>query len=158
MEDRGSRIEDGWSSGRSSAFDLRSSIFDPRSSILDPPSSLVGPIVVAAEFKLTRADPRALAEQMRQIAAERKSKTPVGSSCGSVFKNPPHDSAGRLIEATGLKGASAGAAEISRKHANYVVNHGGASSADILRLIDRARERVLSAFGIALELEVQIVG
>jgi UDP-N-acetylmuramate dehydrogenase len=117
-----------------------------------------GPIVVAAEFGLTRADPQELAEQMRRIAAERRSKTPVGSSCGSVFKNPPGASAGRLIEAAGLKGCRVGGAEISRKHANYIVNCGGASSDDVLRLIDLARERVVRAFGVALELEVQIVG
>ena len=146
-DDRGLKIEDGgWR------------IESRPSSILHPPSSLRGPIVVAAEFKLTRADPVALAEQMRRIAAERRSKTPVGSSCGSVFKNPPADSAGRLIEAAGLKGTSAGGAEISQKHANYIVNRGGASSDDVLRLIEIARERVAKAFGVELELEVQIIG
>jgi UDP-N-acetylmuramate dehydrogenase len=116
------------------------------------------PIVVAAEFKLTRADTIDLAERMRSIAAERKGKTPVGSSCGSVFKNPPGNSAGRLIEAAGLKGTRVGHAEISPKHANYIVNLGGAASDDILRLIEIARERVVREFGVALELEVQIVG
>jgi UDP-N-acetylmuramate dehydrogenase len=115
-------------------------------------------IVVAAEFGLTRADPQELAEQMRRIAAERRSKTPVGSSCGSVFKNPPGESAGRLIEAAGLKGTRIGGAEISPKHANYIVNCGGASSDDVLRLIELARARVLKEFGVELELEVQIVG
>jgi len=120
--------------------------------------SAVKPIVVAAEFKIAYADTGELAERMRSIAAERKGKTPVGSSCGSVFKNPPGDSAGRLIEAAGLKGTRAGGAEISQKHANYIVNLGGAAGDDILRLIDIAREYVFKAFGIALELEVQIVG
>src|SRR6266508_1262727 len=121
-------------------------------------SSVVEPIVVAAEFKIARADPRALAEQMRRIASERKGKTPVGSSCGSVFKNPPGDSAGRLIEAAGLKGARAGGAEISHKHANYIVNLGGARGDDVLRLIEIVRERVFKEFEVELELEVQIVG
>jgi UDP-N-acetylmuramate dehydrogenase len=121
-------------------------------------SSAVGPIVVAAEFKLAQANIGELAERMRNIASERKSKTPIGSSCGSVFKNPPGNSAGRLIEAAGLKGTRAGQAEISQKHANYIVNLGGAASDDILRLIDITRERVLQEFGIELELEVQIVG
>jgi UDP-N-acetylmuramate dehydrogenase len=116
------------------------------------------PIVVAAEFKIAQADAGELAERMRSIAAERKSKTPVGSSCGSVFKNPPGNSAGRLIEAAGLKGTRAGSAEISQKHANYIVNLGGAVCDDILRLIDSARERVAKEFGIELELEVQLVG
>jgi UDP-N-acetylmuramate dehydrogenase len=121
-------------------------------------SSAVGPIVVAADFKLTRADSGDLAERMRSIAAERKSKTPIGSSCGSVFKNPPGHSAGRLIEAAGLKGTRAGQAEISQKHANYIVNWGGAAADDIFRLIDITRERVGQEFGVELELEVQIVG
>jgi UDP-N-acetylmuramate dehydrogenase len=116
------------------------------------------PIVVAAEFKIARTDPGDLAAQMERTAAERKGKTPVGSSCGSVFKNPPGHSAGRLIEAARLKGTRVGGAEISQKHANYIVNLGGATGDDILRLIDIARERVLQEFGVALELEVQIVG
>jgi len=121
-------------------------------------SPAVGPIVMAAEFRVQRADPRDLAAQMERTAAERKSKTPVGSSCGSVFKNPPGGSAGRLIEAAGLKGTRVGGAEIAQKHANYIVNLGGAASDDVLRLIEIARERVLREFGIQLELEVQVVG
>jgi UDP-N-acetylmuramate dehydrogenase len=119
---------------------------------------VVGPIVVAAEFKIARADTSELAERMRGIAAERKSKTPVGSSCGSVFKNPPGTSAGRLLEAAGLKGTRIGQAEISHKHANYIVNLGGAACDDILRLVDIAREQVAHEFGVELELEVHIVG
>lgn len=115
-------------------------------------------VVLAAEFALHRGDPRALAEQMQRTAAERKRKTPVGSSCGSVFKNPPGDSAGRLIEAAGLKGARVGQAQIAQTHANYIVNQGGASSDDVLRLIELARERVLREFGVALTLEVEILG
>jgi len=121
------------------------------------PSFFVGPIVVAAEFNIQRADPRDLAAQMERTAAERKGKTPWGSSCGSVFKNPPRESAGRLLEAAGLKGARVGGAEIAQKHANYIVNLGGASSADVLELIEIARERVFREFGIELELEVQII-
>jgi UDP-N-acetylmuramate dehydrogenase len=139
-----------------------SSILDSRSSkdwsVVGRQSSAVAPIVVAAEFKLARADAGELAERMRSIATERKSKTPVGSSCGSVFKNPPGNSAGRLIEAAGFKGTRAGRAEISQKHANYIVNLGGATCDDVLRLIEGARERVAQEFGIELELEVQLVG
>jgi UDP-N-acetylmuramate dehydrogenase len=127
---------------------------DRPSSIVHRPSS----IVVAAELNVYRADPRELAAQMERTAAERKGKTPVGSSCGSVFKNPTGDSAGRLIEAAGLKGTRSGAAQIAQKHANYIVNLGGASSEDVLRLVEIARERVAKEFGIELELEVQVVG
>jgi UDP-N-acetylmuramate dehydrogenase len=126
---------------------------DDSSSIVHRPSS----IVLAAEFNIQRADPRELAAQMERTAAERKGKTPYGSSCGSVFKNPPGESAGRLIEAAGLKGTRVGAAEIAQKHGNYIVNLGGASSTDVQTLIEIAHERVFDEFGIELELEVQIV-
>jgi UDP-N-acetylmuramate dehydrogenase len=115
------------------------------------------PVVVAAEFALTRADPEALAAEMARTAAARRSKTPAGQSCGSVFKNPPGDSAGRLIEAAGLKGRRIGGAEIAAKHGNYIVNRGGATSDDVLRLIDLVRGDVLRQFGVELELEVQIL-
>ncbi|HEU5086268.1 MAG TPA: UDP-N-acetylmuramate dehydrogenase, partial [Roseiflexaceae bacterium] len=115
------------------------------------------PIVLAAEFAVRRADAREIEARMEQTAATRRSKTPAGQSCGSVFKNPPGDSAGRLIEAAGLKGHRVGSAEISAKHANYIVNLGGASSADVLRLTEIARERVHAEFGVTLELEVQLL-
>jgi UDP-N-acetylmuramate dehydrogenase len=115
-------------------------------------------IILAAEVRLQRGDPQQLAVRMEQTAAARRSKTPAGQSCGSVFKNPIGDSAGRLIEAAGLKGLRVGAAEIAQKHANYIVNMGGSSSSDVLRLIDIIRERVLLAFGIELALEIRIVG
>jgi UDP-N-acetylmuramate dehydrogenase len=147
------RMEYGY---RTSALknDDRRQATDGRSAIVHRPSS----IVVAAEFNIARADPYELAERMARTAAERRGKTPIGSSCGSVFKNPPGQSAGRLIEAAGLKGTRIGNAEISRQHANYIVNLGGAGSDDILRLIDIVRERVREEFGVELALEVQIVG
>jgi UDP-N-acetylmuramate dehydrogenase len=114
-------------------------------------------IVLAATLRLQRADPQELAATMAHIAAERKRKTPWGSSCGSVFKNPPGESAGRLIEAVGLKGRRVGQAEISRRHANYIVNLGGAGSDDILTLIEIAQQTVARRFGIGLELEVQVL-
>ena len=133
--------------------DDRRRTIDDSSSIVHRPSS----IVVAAEFTIQRADARELAAQMERTAAERKAKTPWGSSCGSVFKNPPGESAGRLIEAAGLKGTRVGGAEIAQKHANYIVNLGGASSADVLGLIEIVRERVFKEFRISLDLEVQII-
>ncbi len=114
-------------------------------------------IVLDATLRLQRADPQELAATMARIAAERKGKTPWGSSCGSVFKNPPGESAGRLIEAAGLKGRRVGQAEISRRHANYIVNLGGAGSDDILALIELAQQTVARRFGIDLELEVQVL-
>lgn len=129
------------------------------------PSAHATPIILAAEMRVVRADPAELAETMRRIAAERKLKTPWGSSCGSVFKNPTHPvsggaahrSAGQLIDQAGLKGTRIGAAEISQRHGNYIVNLGGASSEDVVRLIDLARTTVLRQFGVELDLEVQIL-
>ena len=121
------------------------------------PSDRPPPLVVAATFRLERADPFVLMERMAAIAAERKRKTPTGSSCGSVFKNPPGDSAGRLIEAAGLKGRSIGAAQISSMHANYIMNRGGATATEIQALIVLARTVVWERFGVALELEVRIL-
>lgn len=115
------------------------------------------PLILSAGLRLRRGDPHELAATMARIAAERKGKTPVGSSCGSVFKNPPGQSAGRLIEQAGLKGARVGGAEISPRHANYIVNTGGASGEDILGLIEMAREAVHEQLGVDLELEVRVI-
>lgn len=114
--------------------------------------------ILAAEIRLFRDDPTRLAAEMRAIAEARKSKTPAGSSCGSVFKNPPGTTAGTLLDRAGLKGTRIGGAVVSEKHANYIVNQGGATARDILRLSEIMRERVLRDFGIELELEVQVVG
>jgi UDP-N-acetylmuramate dehydrogenase len=116
------------------------------------------PVVLAADLSVQRADPHELAATMARTAAARKERTPWGRSCGSVFKNPPTSaSAGQLIDRAGLKGQRIGAAEISTKHANYIVNLGGASSDDVLRLIDLVHSTVQRQFGIDLELEVQIL-
>ena len=116
------------------------------------------PIILRAEFALHKADPAELAQVVAERAEQRRSKTPQGQSCGSVFKNPPGDSAGHLLEAAGLKGTQVGGAEVAAKHANYIVNRGNATAADVLGLVELARKRVLHEFGVQLELEVQIVG
>ena len=95
---------------------------------------------------------------MAAIAESRKGKTPAGSSCGSVFKNPPGTTAGTLLDQAGLKGTRVGAAAVSEKHANYIVNLGGATASDVLRLADVMRERVFGTFGVEMQLEVQLVG
>lgn len=115
-------------------------------------------VILAAEIRLHRDDPVRLAAEMAAIAESRKSKTPSGSSCGSVFKNPAGTTSGKLLDQAGLKGTQVGSAIVSEKHANYIVNLGGATASDVLRLTDVMRERVLAEFGIELELEVQVVG
>ncbi len=104
---------------------------------------------------LEPADPAAVRERLREIGEERKRKFPLQwPSAGSIFKNPPGDSAGRLVEAAGLKGERRGSARISEKHANWIVNLGQARSGDVRSLIDLARARVREKFGIELEREI----
>ncbi|MEJ2734380.1 MAG: hypothetical protein P8189_12570 [Anaerolineae bacterium] len=95
---------------------------------------------------------------MAGIVERRKATQPPGASCGSVFKNPPGDFAGRLVEASGLKGKRVGGVEISNLHANFMVNQGGATAADVKALIDLARESVKESFGVELELEIELIG
>ena len=110
----------------------------------------------------TTADPAALSDEaalVKRYLARRKATQPLSApSCGSVFKNPPGDHAGRLVEAAGLKGRSHGGAQISDKHANFIVNTGGASAADVLALLTLARAEVWARFGVLLEPEVHAVG
>lgn len=101
----------------------------------------------------------AAADRIRTLVSERQARQPLGlPSCGSVFRNPPGDHAARLIEAAGLKGAREGGAEVSPKHANFIINTGGATAADIETLIERVRATVRQVHGVALQLEVKIVG
>jgi UDP-N-acetylmuramate dehydrogenase len=115
-------------------------------------------IVLEVVFRLQRSDPEALQRELDEYLAFRRRTQPPGASMGSMFKNPPGDYAGRLIEAAGLKGARIGEAEISERHANFFINHGNASAIEIWKLIQRSRETVLERFGIALELEIELVG
>jgi UDP-N-acetylmuramate dehydrogenase len=96
---------------------------------------------------------------IRSLLARRAATQPIGQpSCGSVFRNPPNAYAGELIESSGLKGARIGGAVVSDKHANFIVNDGSATAADIEALIEHVRERVQAATGIELLSEVRIVG
>jgi UDP-N-acetylmuramate dehydrogenase len=103
--------------------------------------------------------PAAHADEVRALLAQRKASQPIGEwSCGSVFTNPPGDHAARLIEAAGLKGFRIGDASVSRKHANFIINHGQASAHDLEELIGHVRETVERVHGVALHPEVRIVG
>jgi len=129
-----------------------------RTSILKTEAERRQAVVLAAEFGLREGEPQALRARAAEIAARRKASQPSGTSCGSVFKNPPGDSAGRLIEAAGLKGRRVGGAQISTRHANFIINLGQARAADVKALIDLARATVRERFGVALELEIELVG
>lgn len=115
-------------------------------------------IIVEALLKLEEGDPETLKREVERYHAERRRRHPTLPSAGSVFRNPPGNPAGRLIEAAGGKGLSIGAARVSEKHANFIVNTGGASARDIESLIELIRQRVKDKFGVELETEVRIVG
>jgi UDP-N-acetylmuramate--alanine ligase len=115
-------------------------------------------IVLQAELGLIRKPPADIEKQMAAYSARRRASQPPGASIGSMFKNPPGDYAGRLIEAAELKGTRIGGAHISTVHANFFVNQGDAAAADFAALIDLARETVKARFNIELELEVEKIG
>lgn len=116
-------------------------------------------IVVETRFACYPRERDLIQEEMEGYIARRLSTQPLRQpNAGSVFKNPPGDSAGRLIEAAGLKGLRVGGAQISTLHANFIVNLGTATASDVLALINKTRETVLACNGVELLLEVQIVG
>lgn len=115
-------------------------------------------IVLSADLRLWRGGSEEAMGQVDQLVAHRKRTQPGGASIGSMFKNPPGDYAGRLIEAAGLKGYRVGNAEISTIHANFFLNDGDTRASDVKALIDRARDEVEHKFGVRLELEVELVG
>lgn len=118
-----------------------------------------GHVVLAGAFQLTPDDREAIIRRMKSFAARRRRTQPLGvPSTGSVFKNPPGDHAGRLIEAAGLKGVAVGGAQVSTVHANFIVNLGNATAYDVRTLIDRVKSKVKALFDIDLELEVELVG
>jgi UDP-N-acetylmuramate dehydrogenase len=114
---------------------------------------------VAATFAFAPGCGAAARTRIRELLARRIATQPLNQpNAGSVFRNPPGDFAARLIEACGLKGHRSGGAVVSPKHANFIVNTGGASAADIERLIEQAQAAVRARFGVVLEREIRIVG
>ncbi|MBZ0103221.1 MAG: UDP-N-acetylenolpyruvoylglucosamine reductase, partial [Thermoanaerobaculia bacterium] len=118
-----------------------------------------GEIVTRALFELAPGEPAALLARIDELNARRWQSLPSGvANAGSVFRNPPGDYAGRLIDACGLKGTRAGAAEISPRHANVIVNTGGATARDVLTLMRRMRDEVAERFGVRLVPELMLLG
>ena len=114
---------------------------------------------VDCTLQLHRGDGAAEQAAIRGMLARRAATQPTGlPSCGSTFRNPPGDHAARLIEACGLKGFRIGGAEVSPKHANFIINTGGATAADIEALIGHIQNTVQARFGVALQTEVHSVG
>ncbi|RMG55110.1 MAG: hypothetical protein D6723_03395 [Acidobacteria bacterium] len=116
-----------------------------------------GDIVITAWLRGRPGRRHEIESRMAELLRERQHQ-PAGPSAGSVFKNPPGDFAGRLIERCGLKGYRIGGAKISERHANFIVNTDGASAEDIKSLIDRAKAAVAERFGIRLEEEIRYLG
>jgi UDP-N-acetylmuramate dehydrogenase len=118
-----------------------------------------GAVILSAVFEVSISDPESVRAEVGEYLAKRSGAQPLNvPSCGSVFKNPPGDFAGRLIEAAGLKGRQRGGAQISPMHANFIANTGGATAADILGLIEDARAEVLRTSGTNLVPEVRTLG
>ena len=115
--------------------------------------------VLGAQFHLIAGDREVLAAAMRDYAARRREKQPLEyPSAGSFFKRPAGHFAGALIEQAGLKGLTVGGAQVSRKHAGFLINRGGATAEDVLTLMGRVQAAVKDRFGVDLEPEVRIVG
>jgi len=118
-----------------------------------------GAIVVSATFRGHPGEPAAIGAEMDRIAAEREASQPLRSRTGgSTFKNPPGHKAWALIDAAGCRGLTIGAAQVSEKHTNFLLNLGGATSADIEALGEEVRRRVLAQSGVTLEWEIQRIG
>jgi UDP-N-acetylmuramate dehydrogenase len=116
-------------------------------------------VVVAATVVLAPAPPEVIRAQMDEAREQRRRTQPLAeANCGSVFKNPPGDHAGRLIDAAGGKGVAVGGASVSTKHANFIVTSEGARAADVLELIRSVQELVFARSGVRLEPEVHLVG
>lgn len=116
-------------------------------------------VIIEAECVLKPGDPAEIRAKMDDFARRRREKQPLNfPSAGSTFKRPEGYFAGRLIEDAGLKGASVGGAQVSEKHAGFVINHGGATCADVTALIEHIQKIVLEQFGVKLECEVRLIG
>ena len=115
-------------------------------------------IVLRARLALRPAPRAEIEDRLREFVEHRRATQPFESSAGSVFKNPPGDAAGRLLDRAGLKGTTIGGAMISPKHANFIINRGNATATDVMAMIDLGRARVREQFGVELEMEVLRLG
>ena len=115
-------------------------------------------VVLSAELGLKNSTREDVTVKIQQFSAHRKATQPPGASMGSMFKNPPGDYAGRLIEAAGLKGTRVGNAEISPVHGNFFINHGATRAEDIRALIQLVQKMVKATQGVELELEIELIG
>ena len=137
---------DGWVPAGSLALGYRRSSIEPHQ------------IVVAAELDLATGDRAAAEATINDIVRWRRENQPGGQNAGSVFTNPPDDSAGRLIDEAGCKGLRVRTAQVSPKHANFIIADAGGSADDVLALMEEVRARVHASTGVWLEVETRLVG
>jgi len=130
--------------------------YDYRTSVLKQQNLKV--VVLSAELRLEHSTKELVSVKISEFSERRKATQPPGASMGSMFKNPPGDFAGRLIESAGLKGIRIGTAEISPVHANFFINHGQTKAEDVRALVSLAQKTVAEKFGIDLELEIELIG
>jgi UDP-N-acetylmuramate dehydrogenase len=130
-------------------YDYRASVFKRSSQ----PAA-----VLSVDLRLRRGETAEALQQIEQNEARRRANQPTERSCGSVFKNPVPDFAGRLIDTAGLKGLAVGDAQISERHGNFFVNRGHARAADVVTLMRQARRRVQEVHGVHLDVEILLVG
>lgn len=115
-------------------------------------------VILGVRFKLEKGDKAEITEKMSELMEKRRSKQPLEyPSAGSTFKRPEGDFAGRLIEASGLKGFTVGGAQVSEKHSGFVINKGGATCADVLGVVSAVKEKVYADSGVMLECEIRIL-
>jgi UDP-N-acetylmuramate dehydrogenase len=142
-----------WSDGRRQWRDSHEMAFSYRSSALKP-----GEIVTRVELGLHRGDVDRARAQISDIVRWRREHQPGGANAGSVFRNPEGDSAGRMIEAAGLRGYRLGSATVSDKHANFIIADAGGAAGDVMALMRHVRSSVGEATGVWLETEHRLVG
>ncbi|MFH1615739.1 MAG: UDP-N-acetylmuramate dehydrogenase [Planctomycetota bacterium] len=119
--------------------------------------NITAKFILNAEIKLTKEDPDQILRAVKEIWIFKKNTQPLNARCaGCIFKNPPGQAAGALIDRAGLKGLSVGGAVVSEKHANFIIANDGCTSGDVIRLIDVIRRRVQDQLGVQLELEIEI--
>jgi UDP-N-acetylmuramate dehydrogenase len=131
--------------------------FQYRSSVLKRNRSQ-STVILSVELQVQHGDQETIRQLMSTLKGKRETKQPPGACTGSMFKNPPGDFAGRLIEAAGLKGTRIGDVEISQKHGNFFINNGQGTAQDFLDLIKLTRSEVAKQFAVDLELEVELLG
>jgi UDP-N-acetylmuramate dehydrogenase len=154
MEKIVDRVEAVTERGEALSFDRQEMVFTYRDSHLPR-----GIVVTAVGMRLQKGEAGQVSLKVRELVTRRKSSQPSGyPNSGSMFRNPPGDFAGRLIEAAGLKGKRIGGAQISERHANFIVNLGGAKAEDVNALMKLAQAEVKEKFGAELVPEVQFLG